>query len=167
MLIAETGGLNAMIVDSTALPEQAVDDIVASSFQSAGQRCSALRMLYVQEDTKDRVVEMLMGAMETLVTGDPWSIDTDVAPVIDAEAQADISAYVDAQDWNALIADPDTVVIDTPDAVLVTQRDGATLLMFYDDRGRRVRQVTPTGADIAWASSGVAVRPVPIAQTGS
>ena len=98
VLIAETGGLNAMIVDSTALPEQAVDDIVASSFQSAGQRCSALRMLYVQEDTKDTVVEMLMGAMDTLVTGDPWSIDTDVAPVIDVEAQADISAYVDAQD---------------------------------------------------------------------
>ncbi|MCP5143183.1 MAG: bifunctional proline dehydrogenase/L-glutamate gamma-semialdehyde dehydrogenase PutA [Gammaproteobacteria bacterium] len=98
VLIAETGGLNAMIVDSTALPEQAVDDIVASSFQSAGQRCSALRMLYVQEDTRDRVVEMLMGAMDTLVTGDPWSIDTDVAPVIDAEAQSDISAYVDAQE---------------------------------------------------------------------
>ncbi|WP_227817485.1 bifunctional proline dehydrogenase/L-glutamate gamma-semialdehyde dehydrogenase PutA [Nitrogeniibacter aestuarii] len=98
VLIAETGGLNAMIVDSTALPEQAVDDIVASSFQSAGQRCSALRMLYVQEDTRDRVVDMLMGAMDTLVTGNPWSIDTDVAPVIDAEAQADISAYVDAQE---------------------------------------------------------------------
>ncbi len=97
VLIAETGGLNAMIVDSTALPEQAVDDIVASAFQSAGQRCSALRMLYVQEDTKDRVVEMLKGAMDTLVTGDPWSIDTDVAPVIDAQAQADITAYVDAQ----------------------------------------------------------------------
>ncbi len=98
VLIAETGGLNAMIVDSTALPEQAVDDIVAASFQSAGQRCSALRMLYVQEDTKDRVVDMLKGAMDTLVTGDPWSIDTDVAPVIDAEAQADISAYVDEQE---------------------------------------------------------------------
>lgn len=98
VLIAETGGLNAMIVDSTALPEQAVDDIVASSFQSAGQRCSALRMLYVQEDTKDRVIEMLEGAMDALVTGDPWSLDTDVAPVIDAEAQADIAGYVDAQD---------------------------------------------------------------------
>ncbi|MCB2019249.1 MAG: bifunctional proline dehydrogenase/L-glutamate gamma-semialdehyde dehydrogenase PutA [Burkholderiaceae bacterium] len=98
VLIAETGGLNAMIVDSTALPEQAVDDIVAASFQSAGQRCSALRMLYVQEDTRDRVVDMLKGAMDTLVTGDPWSIATDVAPVIDAEAQADITAYVDAQE---------------------------------------------------------------------
>lgn len=98
VLIAETGGLNAMIVDSTALPEQAVDDIVASAFQSAGQRCSALRMLYVQEDTKDRVVDMLKGAMDTLVTGDPWSVATDVAPVIDAEAQADISGYVDEQE---------------------------------------------------------------------
>ncbi len=97
VLIAETGGLNAMIVDSTALPEQAVDDIVASSFQSAGQRCSALRILYVQEDIKAQMIEMLQGAMDALVTGDPWSLDTDIAPVIDAEAQADISAYVDAQ----------------------------------------------------------------------
>lgn len=97
VLIAETGGLNAMIVDSTALPEQAVDDIVASSFQSAGQRCSALRMLYVQEDAKERLIDMLQGAMDALVTGDPWSLDTDIAPVIDAEAQADITAYVDAQ----------------------------------------------------------------------
>ncbi|MCB9968239.1 MAG: bifunctional proline dehydrogenase/L-glutamate gamma-semialdehyde dehydrogenase PutA [Geminicoccaceae bacterium] len=97
VLIAETGGLNAMIVDSTALPEQAVDDIVASSFQSAGQRCSALRMLYVQEDTMDHMIEMLKGAMDTLVIGDPWSLETDVAPVIDAEAQADIEGYVDAQ----------------------------------------------------------------------
>ena len=98
VLIAETGGLNAMIVDSTALPEQAVDDIVASSFQSAGQRCSALRMLYVQEDTKDVMIEMLTGAMDALVTGDPWSIDTDVAPVIDAEAEADIGGYIDEQE---------------------------------------------------------------------
>lgn len=97
VLIAETGGLNAMIVDSTALPEQAVDDIVASSFQSAGQRCSALRMLYVQEETRDRMVEMLMGAMDALVTGDPWALDTDIAPVIDAEAAADISGYVEMQ----------------------------------------------------------------------
>ncbi len=98
VLIAETGGLNAMIVDSTALPEQAVDDIVASSFQSAGQRCSALRILYVQEDTRDRLVDMLKGAMDALVTGDPWSIDTDIAPVIDSDAQADISGYIEAQE---------------------------------------------------------------------
>jgi RHH-type proline utilization regulon transcriptional repressor/proline dehydrogenase/delta 1-pyrroline-5-carboxylate dehydrogenase len=98
VLIAETGGLNAMMVDSTALPEQAVDDIVLSSFQSAGQRCSALRMLYVQEDIRDRVVEMLTGAMDTLETGDPWALSTDVAPVIDADARDDIKAYVDAQE---------------------------------------------------------------------
>ena len=74
MLIAETGGLNAMIVDSTALPEQAVRDILASAFQSAGQRCSALRVLYVQKDVEPKVLEMLKGAMDALSVGDPWSI---------------------------------------------------------------------------------------------
>ncbi|MGH1478466.1 MAG: bifunctional proline dehydrogenase/L-glutamate gamma-semialdehyde dehydrogenase PutA [Geminicoccales bacterium] len=103
VLIAETGGLNAMIVDSTALPEQAVDDIVASSFQSAGQRCSALRLLYIQEDTKERMVEMLTGAMDTLVTGNPWSLDTDVAPVIDEGAKADIFDYVDDHEKNGRV----------------------------------------------------------------
>ncbi|NHB77028.1 bifunctional proline dehydrogenase/L-glutamate gamma-semialdehyde dehydrogenase PutA [Rhodobacter calidifons] len=95
-LIAETGGLNAMLVDSTALPEQAVRDIIASSFQSAGQRCSALRCLYVQEDIAQTVTEMLFGAMEELSLGDPWALATDIGPVIDAEAQAGIRAYVDA-----------------------------------------------------------------------
>jgi RHH-type proline utilization regulon transcriptional repressor/proline dehydrogenase/delta 1-pyrroline-5-carboxylate dehydrogenase len=84
--IAETGGLNAMIVDSTALPEQAVRDILASAFQSAGQRCSALRILYVQEDAAERTLEMLKGAMDELKLGDPWDLDTDVGPVIDAQA---------------------------------------------------------------------------------
>ena len=93
-LIAETGGMNAMVVDSTALPEQAVRDILASSFQSAGQRCSALRCLYVQEDIADTVLEMLFGAMDDLSLGDPWDLATDVGPVIDAEAQAGIAAYV-------------------------------------------------------------------------
>jgi RHH-type proline utilization regulon transcriptional repressor/proline dehydrogenase/delta 1-pyrroline-5-carboxylate dehydrogenase len=95
-LIAETGGLNAMIVDSTALPEQAIRDIVASSFQSAGQRCSALRCLYVQEDVAETVLEMLYGAMDELHVGNPWELRTDVGPVIDAEAQGDIAAYIDA-----------------------------------------------------------------------
>lgn len=95
-LIAETGGLNAMLVDSTALPEQAVRDIIASSFQSAGQRCSALRCLYVQEDVAQTVTEMLFGAMEDLTLGDPWALSTDIGPVIDSEAQAGIRAYVDA-----------------------------------------------------------------------
>ena len=98
VLIAETGGLNAMIVDSTALTEQAVRDILISSFQSAGQRCSALRMLYVQEEARERLLEMLYGAMEALTIGDPWHLATDVSPVIDVEAQQDISAYTAARE---------------------------------------------------------------------
>ncbi|KGM48639.1 bifunctional proline dehydrogenase/L-glutamate gamma-semialdehyde dehydrogenase PutA [Pseudooceanicola atlanticus] len=93
MLIAETGGMNAMIVDSTALPEQAVRDILASSFQSAGQRCSALRILYVQRDVEERVLDMLYGGMEALGMGDPWNLSTDVGPVIDAEARDGILSY--------------------------------------------------------------------------
>ncbi|TWH01206.1 L-proline dehydrogenase /delta-1-pyrroline-5-carboxylate dehydrogenase [Mesorhizobium sp. J18] len=93
MLIAETGGLNAMIVDSTALPEQAVRDILASSFQSAGQRCSALRILYVQKDVEKRLMEMLEGAAQALSIGEPWRVSTDVGPVIDDEAKETISAY--------------------------------------------------------------------------
>jgi RHH-type transcriptional regulator, proline utilization regulon repressor / proline dehydrogenase / delta 1-pyrroline-5-carboxylate dehydrogenase len=96
VLIAETGGLNAMIVDSTALTEQAVRDVLASAFQSAGQRCSALRMLYVQEDARARLTEMLDGAMEALHIGDPWDPATDVGPVIDARREEGIRAYVDA-----------------------------------------------------------------------
>ncbi|MCY1128246.1 bifunctional proline dehydrogenase/L-glutamate gamma-semialdehyde dehydrogenase PutA [Frigidibacter sp. RF13] len=94
-LIAETGGLNAMIVDSTALPEQAVRDVIASSFQSAGQRCSALRCLYVQEDIAPHFLDMLYGAMEELKLGDPWDLATDVGPVIDQEAEAGIRAHVE------------------------------------------------------------------------
>jgi RHH-type proline utilization regulon transcriptional repressor/proline dehydrogenase/delta 1-pyrroline-5-carboxylate dehydrogenase len=94
-LIAETGGLNAMLVDSTALPEQAVRDVLASSFQSAGQRCSALRCLYVQEDVAEHLQEMLFGAMDELTVGNPWHLATDVGPVIDAEARDGIRAYVE------------------------------------------------------------------------
>lgn len=96
MLIAETGGLNAMIVDSTALPEQAVRDIVSSAFQSAGQRCSALRMLYVQSDIAESLKEMLFGAMDALTLGDPWWLANDVGPVIDPRARDRISAHIDA-----------------------------------------------------------------------
>ena len=92
-LIAETGGLNAMIVDSTALPEQAVRDILASAFQSAGQRCSALRVLYVQRDVEERFLQMLVGAMDALTVGDPWALETDVGPLIDAEAHEEIAGY--------------------------------------------------------------------------
>ncbi len=87
-LIAETGGQNAMIVDSSALPEQVVADVLASAFQSAGQRCSALRALFVQEDIADRLLEMLSGAMAELAIGDPGLLSTDVGPVIDAPARA-------------------------------------------------------------------------------
>ncbi|ARO15149.1 RHH-type transcriptional regulator, proline utilization regulon repressor / proline dehydrogenase / delta 1-pyrroline-5-carboxylate dehydrogenase [Ketogulonicigenium robustum] len=93
-LIAETGGINAMIVDSTALPEAAVRDIVASAFRSAGQRCSALRVLYVQEDVAPRVTEMLKGAMEQLSLDNPWDLDSDVGPLIDGTAQEKIAAHV-------------------------------------------------------------------------
>ncbi len=82
-LIAETGGINAMIVDSTALPEQVVQDVVTSAFRSAGQRCSALRLLVLQEDVAGRTLEMLSGAMESLIVGDPADPRTDVGPVID------------------------------------------------------------------------------------
>jgi RHH-type proline utilization regulon transcriptional repressor/proline dehydrogenase/delta 1-pyrroline-5-carboxylate dehydrogenase len=81
-LIAETGGLNAMIVDSTALPEQVIDDVVSSAFMSAGQRCSALRLLFLQDDIADTMLEMLAGAMDELVIGDPAEFRTDVGPVI-------------------------------------------------------------------------------------
>jgi RHH-type proline utilization regulon transcriptional repressor/proline dehydrogenase/delta 1-pyrroline-5-carboxylate dehydrogenase len=93
-LIAETGGLNAMIVDSTALPEQAVRDIVASSFQSAGQRCSALRCLYVQQDIAPAFLKMLKGAMDELTVADPWDPATDLGPIISVPARDDIAAYV-------------------------------------------------------------------------
>ena len=96
VLIAETGGLNAMIVDSTALPEQAVRDVVQSAFQSAGQRCSALRCLYVQEDIAENFTRMLFGAMRELKVGNPWEVSTDVGPVIDPTALNSIAGYIDA-----------------------------------------------------------------------
>lgn len=97
-LIAETGGLNAMIVDSTALPEQAVRDAVMSAFQSAGQRCSAARIVYIQKEAEDRTLAMLKGAMAALRVGDPWDLSTDVGPVIDAEAKDGLDAYIAEQD---------------------------------------------------------------------
>ena len=95
-LIAETGGINAMLVDATALPEQVTDDVVMSAFRSAGQRCSALRLLFVQEDVADRMVEMIAGAARELVLGDPRDLKTDVGPVIDADARGNLLAHVDA-----------------------------------------------------------------------
>lgn len=94
-LIAETGGQNAMIVDSTALPEQVVRDAVNSAFASAGQRCSALRVLFVQADIADRVITMLQGAMQELVVADPQFHSTDLGPVIDKTAQLKLSAHIE------------------------------------------------------------------------
>jgi RHH-type proline utilization regulon transcriptional repressor/proline dehydrogenase/delta 1-pyrroline-5-carboxylate dehydrogenase len=85
-LIAETGGINAMVVDSSALPEQVVADVVASAFGSAGQRCSALRLLFVQAEVADKIIAMLAGAVRELVVGDPADLGTDVGPVIDRAA---------------------------------------------------------------------------------
>jgi RHH-type proline utilization regulon transcriptional repressor/proline dehydrogenase/delta 1-pyrroline-5-carboxylate dehydrogenase len=93
-LIAETGGLNAMIVDSTALPEQVVDDVVSSAFMSAGQRCSALRLLFLQEEIADAVLEMIAGAMDELLIGDPSDLQTDVGPVINAAARDGLAQHV-------------------------------------------------------------------------
>jgi RHH-type proline utilization regulon transcriptional repressor/proline dehydrogenase/delta 1-pyrroline-5-carboxylate dehydrogenase len=95
-LIAETGGINVMLVDSTALPEQVVADIVTSAFRSAGQRCSALRLLLLQDDIADRTLEMLGGAMDTLVIGDPADPATDVGPVIDQAAYGRLMAHREA-----------------------------------------------------------------------
>ncbi|AYF87507.1 trifunctional transcriptional regulator/proline dehydrogenase/L-glutamate gamma-semialdehyde dehydrogenase [Pseudomonas sp. JS3066] len=95
-LIAETGGQNAMIVDSSALAEQVVTDVIASAFDSAGQRCSALRVLCVQEDVADRVVEMLKGAMAECRIGNPEHLNVDIGPVIDAEAKANIDKHIQA-----------------------------------------------------------------------
>jgi RHH-type proline utilization regulon transcriptional repressor/proline dehydrogenase/delta 1-pyrroline-5-carboxylate dehydrogenase len=92
-LIAETGGLNAMIVDSSALPEQVVDDALRSAFDSAGQRCSALRVLFLQEDVADATLDMLVGAARELTIGDPLDYATDIGPVIDDEAKATLEAH--------------------------------------------------------------------------
>jgi len=96
LLIAETGGLNCMIADSTALPEQTVRDIITSAFQSAGQRCSALRVLYLQKDVAEPFLNMLNGAMNALEIGNPWWLSTDIGPVIDQTAHDKISKHIAA-----------------------------------------------------------------------
>jgi RHH-type proline utilization regulon transcriptional repressor/proline dehydrogenase/delta 1-pyrroline-5-carboxylate dehydrogenase len=93
-LIAETGGINAMIVDATALPEQVADDVVTSAFRSAGQRCSALRLLFVQDDVADRMIEMIAGAARELRIGDPTDPATQIGPVIDAEAKTRLDTHI-------------------------------------------------------------------------
>ncbi len=93
-LIAETGGINAMIVDATALPEQVSDDVMTSSFRSAGQRCSALRVLCVQEDVADKIITMIAGAADELKVGDPRDVSVQVGPVIDLEAKQKLDAHI-------------------------------------------------------------------------
>lgn len=128
-LIAETGGINAMIVDATALLEQVTDDVVMSAFRSAGQRCSALRLLCVQDDIADRLIEMIAGAVAELKLGDPRDVSVQVGPVIDGEAQERLDQWIAemAQDdairfrWDAERALPDTgtfvppVIVELPE----------------------------------------------------
>ena len=95
-LIAETGGINAMVVDATALPEQVADDVVTSTFRSAGQRCSALRLLCLQDDVADRLIEMIAGAAAALSLGDPRDPSVHVGPVIDAESRERLDGWIAA-----------------------------------------------------------------------
>ncbi len=94
-LVAETGGLNAMIVDSTALPEQVTRDVISSAFDSAGQRCSALRVLFLQDDVADKMLSLILGAMDEIKVGDPMKLTTDIGPVIDEEARDVLQRHVD------------------------------------------------------------------------
>ncbi|WP_262690274.1 bifunctional proline dehydrogenase/L-glutamate gamma-semialdehyde dehydrogenase PutA [Kordiimonas aestuarii] len=107
-LIAETGGQNAMIVDSTALPEQVADDVIQSAFGSAGQRCSALRVLFVQDSVADKVINMLKGALKERVVGNPALLTTDVGPIIDEEARDKLAEHCEHMETEAkLIAAAD------------------------------------------------------------
>ena len=105
-LIAETGGQNAMVVDSSALAEQVVDDVINSGFNSAGQRCSALRVLYLQEEVADGMIEMLIGAMDALELGDPSLLATDIGPMIDNDARSGMDAHL-----AAMTADPQATIL--------------------------------------------------------
>ena len=101
--IAETGGQNSMVVDSSSLPEQVVDDVIRSAFLSAGQRCSALRVMYIQDEIADRIIRMLKGAMAELVISKPWQLATDVGPVIDENAQRDLLQHVENMKREAVL----------------------------------------------------------------
>jgi RHH-type proline utilization regulon transcriptional repressor/proline dehydrogenase/delta 1-pyrroline-5-carboxylate dehydrogenase len=101
--IAETGGQNSMVVDSSSLPEQVVDDAIRSAFLSAGQRCSALRVMYVQDEIADRVIDMLKGAMTELAVNKPWQLSTDVGPVIDESAQNELLQHIENMKKEAVL----------------------------------------------------------------
>ncbi len=103
VLIAETGGINAMIADATALPEQVCDDVLASAFRSAGQRCSSLRLLCLQEDVADKVLTMICGAARELLIGDPRDPKTDIGPIIDGAAAAGLDEHIAAMRSSAIV----------------------------------------------------------------
>lgn len=136
-LVAETGGLNAMIVDSSALPEQVVKDIVSSAYDSAGQRCSALRLLCVQEDAADRIVSLLKGAMEELRIGIPARLDTDVGPVISEQARQGIESHIE------VLRSKNHPVFQAP--VVAGERDGGT---FVPPTLIEVKSVEDLGAEV-------------------
>lgn len=119
VLIAETGGQNALIADSSALTEQVIEDTVMSAFNSAGQRCSATRVLYIQDDVADRTIRMLAGAMEALVIGDPGLLATDVGPVIDADAKATLDAHIDRMKTDGRLINATPLPSDLPDGHFV------------------------------------------------
>lgn len=127
-LIAETGGINAMIVDSTALPEQVVADVLTSAFRSAGQRCSALRLLLLQEEIAEGVIEMLRGAMELLILGDPADPRTDVGPVIDQAAYDKLMAYRDSAkaQWIKTVPVPATGLFVPPTMIRIDRPEDLT-----------------------------------------
>lgn len=152
VLVAETGGQNAMFVDSSALPEQVVLDSVYSAFNSAGQRCSALRLLCIQSDIADRVIELLQGSMRELVIGSPSELSTDVGPVIDAEAQGMLARHVDAILAKGRLihrcALPDDtgqgtyfapVAIEIPDIGLLGREVFGPVMHVYRYKGRRMK----------------------------
>jgi RHH-type proline utilization regulon transcriptional repressor/proline dehydrogenase/delta 1-pyrroline-5-carboxylate dehydrogenase len=131
-LIAETGGINAMIVDSTALTEQVVRDVVTSAFRSAGQRCSALRLLVLQEDVAERTLEMLAGAMDTLVVGDPADPATDLGPVIDEAAYTRLMTYAASQAPHVVktVPVPDRGLFVPPMVIRIATLDDLTVEWF-------------------------------------
>ena len=153
-LIAETGGLNAMIVDSTALPEQVVDDAVTSAFMSAGQRCSALRLMFVQDDIADQIIEMIAGAMDELVIGDPADFATDLGPVISAAAALKLTRHAERMRREARIikvCDLDPAcsngsffaphLIELKDAAQLTQEEFGPMLHVVRYESTKIAQV--------------------------
>ncbi|WP_417451342.1 bifunctional proline dehydrogenase/L-glutamate gamma-semialdehyde dehydrogenase PutA [Kordiimonas sp.] len=121
-LIAETGGQNAMIVDSTALPEQVADDVIQSAFGSAGQRCSALRVLFVQDSVADRVIAMLKGALKERVVGNPALLTTDVGPIIDEEARDRLAEHCERMEKEAKLIASAELGEDTKDGTFLAPR---------------------------------------------